>query len=182
MRRLITLLRAILAITKHKYQNSSFQFIYKFLFINKKKICSKFNENKYSTQFHDKLDRNYKVIWIIFYSQLLVIWIYKITTSSSAVFKCLLLLNSVDSLFGLTAVFIKMPGKTKIIPPPPANSCQPGVARSLLYNGSKFQGHQKSKGNCYDVEVVLQVRIPIHSNKDIFLAYWYKVIKYCYTI
>lgn len=63
-----------------------------------------------------------------------------------------------------------MPGKTKIIPPPPANSCQPGVARSLLYNGSKFQGHQKSKGNCYDVEVVLQVRIPIHSNKDIFFG------------
>lgn len=50
-----------------------------------------------------------------------------------------------------------MPGKTKIIPPPPANSCQPGIATSLLYNGSKFQGHQKSKGNCYDVEVVLQV-------------------------
>ncbi|GFQ67157.1 glucose-induced degradation protein 4 homolog [Trichonephila clavipes] len=50
-----------------------------------------------------------------------------------------------------------MPGSTKkIIPPPPANSCQPGIATSLLYNGSKFQGHQKSKGNCYDVEVVLQ--------------------------
>lgn len=44
----------------------------------------------------------------------------------------------------------------KIDPPPPANSIQPGVTTSLLYNGSRFQGHQKSKGNCYDVEVVLQ--------------------------
>lgn len=43
-------------------------------------------------------------------------------------------------------------------PPPPANSGQPGVTRSLLYNGSRFQGHQKSKGQSYDVEVVLQVR------------------------
>ena len=50
----------------------------------------------------------------------------------------------------------KMP--VKIDPPPPANSVQPGVTTSLLYNGSRFQGHQKSKGNCYDVEVVLQVR------------------------
>ena len=45
----------------------------------------------------------------------------------------------------------------KIDPPPPANSEQPGVTTSLLYNGSRFQGHQKSKGNCYDVEVILQV-------------------------
>ena len=30
---------------------------------------------------------------------------------------------------------------------------------TLLYSGSKFQGHQKSKGNCYDVEVILQVRV-----------------------
>ena len=44
-------------------------------------------------------------------------------------------------------------------PPPPAKSKQPGVSRSLLYNGSKFKGHQKSKGNQYDVEVILQVRI-----------------------
>ena len=36
---------------------------------------------------------------------------------------------------------------------------QPGVSSSLLYNGSKFCGHQKSKGNQYDVEVVLQVFI-----------------------
>jgi len=41
-------------------------------------------------------------------------------------------------------------------PPPPAKSKQPGVSRSLLYNGSKFKGHQKSKGNQYDVEVILQ--------------------------
>ena len=42
-------------------------------------------------------------------------------------------------------------------PPPPVNSKQLGVATSLLYNGSRFQGYQKSKGNCYDVEVVLLV-------------------------
>lgn len=54
-----------------------------------------------------------------------------------------------------------MPVKTEMSsldPPPPANSGQPGVTRSLLYNGSRFQGHQKSKGQSYDVEVVLQVR------------------------
>ncbi|XP_063600258.1 glucose-induced degradation protein 4 homolog [Penaeus indicus] len=52
-----------------------------------------------------------------------------------------------------------MPVKTEMAsmdPPPPANSGQPGVTRSLLYNGSRFQGHQKSKGQSYDVEVVLQ--------------------------
>ncbi|KAK7076399.1 GID complex subunit 4, VID24 [Halocaridina rubra] len=52
-----------------------------------------------------------------------------------------------------------MPVKTEMAsldPPPPANSGQPGVNRSLLYNGSRFQGHQKSKGQSYDVEVVLQ--------------------------
>lgn len=55
-----------------------------------------------------------------------------------------------------------MPVKVDITPPPPANSKQPGVTKSLLYNGSKFQGHQKSKGNSYEVEVVLQVS---HNNK-----------------
>lgn len=45
---------------------------------------------------------------------------------------------------------------TEIVPPLPANAQQPGVTRSLLYNGSRFQGQQKSKGNSYDVEVVLQ--------------------------
>uniref|UniRef100_A0A8C7K9C8 GID complex subunit 4 homolog n=1 Tax=Oncorhynchus kisutch TaxID=8019 RepID=A0A8C7K9C8_ONCKI len=43
-----------------------------------------------------------------------------------------------------------------LIPPPPINTHQPGVATSLLYSGSQFRGHQKSKGNSYDVEVVLQ--------------------------
>ncbi|KAK5622955.1 hypothetical protein CRENBAI_021757, partial [Crenichthys baileyi] len=43
-----------------------------------------------------------------------------------------------------------------LIPPPPINTKQPGVVTSLLYSGSKFRGHQKSKGNSYDVEVVLQ--------------------------
>ncbi|XP_076121268.1 glucose-induced degradation protein 4 homolog isoform X1 [Alosa pseudoharengus] len=41
-------------------------------------------------------------------------------------------------------------------PPPPINTHQPGVTTSLLYSGSEFQGYQKSKGNSYDVEVVLQ--------------------------
>ncbi|CAB1313119.1 unnamed protein product [Coregonus sp. 'balchen'] len=39
-----------------------------------------------------------------------------------------------------------------LIPPPPINTHQPGVVASLLYSGSKFRGHQKSKGNSYDVE------------------------------
>lgn len=50
----------------------------------------------------------------------------------------------------------------KLDPPPPAKSEQPGVTTSLLYNGSRFKGHQKSKGNCYDVEVILQVCCPTH--------------------
>lgn len=57
-----------------------------------------------------------------------------------------------------------MPVKVDITPPPPANSKQPGVTKSLLYNGSKFQGFQKSKGNSYEVEVVLQVRIRAYFN------------------
>lgn len=43
-----------------------------------------------------------------------------------------------------------------IDPPPPANYGIPGVVKTLLYNGSRFKGYQKSKGNSYDVEVVLQ--------------------------
>lgn len=50
-----------------------------------------------------------------------------------------------------------MPVKVEITPPPPANSKQLGVTKTLLYNGSKFDGSQKSKGNSYAVEVVLQV-------------------------
>ena len=50
-----------------------------------------------------------------------------------------------------------MPVRLEIDPPPPANSTQPGVATTLLYSGAKFQGYQKSKGNSYEVEVVLQV-------------------------
>jgi len=62
-------------------------------------------------------------------------------------------------------------------PPPPAKSKQPGVSRSLLYNGSKFKGHQKSKGNQYDVEVILQVKslvckitFPISSSLEIIIS------------
>lgn len=49
-----------------------------------------------------------------------------------------------------------MPGKIALNPLPPGTK-QPGLAQSLLYSGSRFQGHQKSKGNRYDVEVVLKV-------------------------
>lgn len=62
-----------------------------------------------------------------------------------------------------------MPVKVDIVPPPPANSKQPGVSRSLLYNGSRFQGHQKSKGNSYEVEVVLQVSV--YKFKLLFINY-----------
>jgi hypothetical protein len=60
----------------------------------------------------------------------------------------------------------KMPVRVEITPPPPANSKQPGVTKSLLYNGSKFQGFQKSKGNSYEVEVVLQVRTRLLSRQQ----------------
>ncbi|CAI9716061.1 Hypothetical predicted protein [Octopus vulgaris] len=43
-----------------------------------------------------------------------------------------------------------------IDPPPPENHHLAGMPTNLLYNGSRFNGHQKSKGNSYDVEVVLQ--------------------------
>ncbi|KAF6030716.1 hypothetical protein EB796_010967 [Bugula neritina] len=49
-----------------------------------------------------------------------------------------------------------MPSRVDIHPPLPANSQLQGIATSLLYNGSRFHGHQKSKGHRYDVEVVLQ--------------------------
>ena len=52
---------------------------------------------------------------------------------------------------------VRMPVKADtILPLPPVNSKMPGVTSSLLYNGSRFVGHQKSKGNQYDVEVILQ--------------------------
>lgn len=49
-----------------------------------------------------------------------------------------------------------MPVKVEITPPPPSQSKQLGFPKSLLYNGSKFEGSQRSKGNSYAVEVVLQ--------------------------
>lgn len=49
------------------------------------------------------------------------------------------------------------PSSASLVPPAPINTHQPGVATSLLYSGSQFRGYQKSKGNSYDVEVVLQV-------------------------
>ncbi|CAB4011635.1 Hypothetical predicted protein [Paramuricea clavata] len=49
-----------------------------------------------------------------------------------------------------------MPGLKIRCDPLPPKTNQPGLPRSLLYSGSRFQGQQKSKGNSYDVEVVLQ--------------------------
>ena len=50
----------------------------------------------------------------------------------------------------------EIPMDVVLPPPPPAKCKQPGVTHSLLYNGSRFKGHQKSKENQYDVEVILQ--------------------------
>lgn len=52
-----------------------------------------------------------------------------------------------------------------IEPPTPANNKTIGTYRSLLSSGSKFTGSQKSKGNSYDVEVVLQVMLIIKQVK-----------------
>lgn len=57
-----------------------------------------------------------------------------------------------------------MPVKVDITPRPPANSKQLGVTGSILYSGSKFQGYQRSKGNSYEVEVVLQVCFLYNAN------------------
>lgn len=56
-------------------------------------------------------------------------------------------------------------------PPPPQNCVQPVIHRSLLYSGSKFRGHQKSKGNCYNVEVTLQVGYQIMINAVVMYLY-----------
>ncbi|XP_013870322.1 glucose-induced degradation protein 4 homolog [Austrofundulus limnaeus] len=48
------------------------------------------------------------------------------------------------------------PSSACLVPPAPINTCQPGVTVSLLYSGSQYRGYQRSKGNSYDVEVVLQ--------------------------
>ncbi|RNA41039.1 glucose-induced degradation 4 -like protein [Brachionus plicatilis] len=49
-----------------------------------------------------------------------------------------------------------MPSKTIVEPLIPENNKTVGCYRTILYNGSKFVGYQKSKGTSYDVEVVLQ--------------------------
>lgn len=46
-----------------------------------------------------------------------------------------------------------------IEPAIPANNKPIGIHKNLLYSGSRFRGCQKSKGNSYEVEVVLQVRL-----------------------
>lgn len=49
-----------------------------------------------------------------------------------------------------------MPTRTQLEPALPSNNKSIGTHQTLLYSGSKFSGCQKSKGNSYDVEVVLQ--------------------------
>lgn len=63
-----------------------------------------------------------------------------------------------------------MPVKCEEIPPP-SQSKQLGFPKTLLYNGSKFEGSQKSKGNSYAVEVVLQV--------PTIITYGNQTILYC---
>lgn len=65
-------------------------------------------------------------------------------------------LSSADGLEKTNRMKEKKPLLTG--PLPLAKSQLPGVNRCLLYNGSRFVGHQKSKGSksCYDVEVILQ--------------------------
>ena len=72
--------------------------------------------------------------------------------------------------------YAKMPGKIALNPLPPGTK-QPGLAQSLLYSGSRFQGHQKSKGNRYDVEVVLKV-----SSREPCRKYSKKFPPYCHSI
>ncbi|KAM9779762.1 glucose-induced degradation protein 4 homolog [Neosynchiropus ocellatus] len=58
-----------------------------------------------------------------------------------------------------------------LTPPAPIHAQQPGVATSLLYSGAQFFGSQKSKGNSYDVDVVLQ-----HvSTEDSYLCGYLKI-------
>lgn len=43
--------------------------------------------------------------------------------------------------------------------PPPLPKCPtPNPIQSPLYNGSKFNGFQKSKGSSYEVDVIIHVR------------------------
>uniref|UniRef100_A0A914V217 Uncharacterized protein n=1 Tax=Plectus sambesii TaxID=2011161 RepID=A0A914V217_9BILA len=44
----------------------------------------------------------------------------------------------------------------RFVPPLPPSKPLCGVPRTMLYSGSHFHGSQKSRGNCYDVEVILQ--------------------------
>lgn len=51
-----------------------------------------------------------------------------------------------------------MPVKVNNLTPPGISSSkQLGVTKTLIYNGSKFKGFQKSKGNSYDVVVDVKV-------------------------
>lgn len=76
-------------------------------------------------------------------------------------------------------ILYKMPGEVSIYPLPPQNSAQPGLTRSLLYGGSKFRGHQKSKGNSYDVEVELQVGLTCSVS---LVTWWLDVQIYVRTV
>ena len=79
-----------------------------------------------------------------------------------------------------------MPSRVDINPPPPANSRLQGIATSLLYNGSRFRGHQKSKGHKYDVEVVLQVCsllfLQLINNSCIYLFHFLLAVVFIITL
>lgn len=42
--------------------------------------------------------------------------------------------------------------------------CQPGYPTTPLHSGSRFVGHQQSKGNKYQVEVVFKVSLSLGPN------------------
>jgi len=44
----------------------------------------------------------------------------------------------------------------EINPPLLANQKQPGLPSNSLYNGSRFRGYQKSRGNAFDVEIIFK--------------------------
>ncbi|KAJ4931958.1 hypothetical protein JOQ06_010394 [Pogonophryne albipinna] len=69
--------------------------------------------------------------------------------------------NTLALIMPVRAECCSIPGaactsSASLVPPAPINTSQSGVAISLLYSGSQFRGFQKSKGNSYAVEVVLQ--------------------------
>lgn len=53
-------------------------------------------------------------------------------------------------------IAMRLREESEIVPAPLVNKRQPGLPSNSLYNGSKFKGYQKSRGNSYDVEIALK--------------------------